>query len=116
MRLHYLSKPFARQLLQGIAKRLVAAALQEAAKKREVSYKDIKKIERGIRRHFHDDISVIVIYLDHHKVPSDPTRKQGTVGCTTAPVDIFSYNSDEVEENLGDIVFSNEGSRPSIAY
>ncbi|KAL3614283.1 hypothetical protein CASFOL_042357 [Castilleja foliolosa] len=36
-----------------IAKRLVAAAMQEAAKKREFRCKDIKKIERGIRRHFH---------------------------------------------------------------
>ncbi|KAK4401731.1 putative protein phosphatase 2C 63 [Sesamum angolense] len=60
----------------GIAKRLVAAALQEAAKKREVRYKDIKKIERGIRRHFHDDITVVVIYLDHHKSSSKPNQNK----------------------------------------
>jgi serine/threonine protein phosphatase PrpC len=115
----YLSDDAAVQIVSkypraGIAKRLVAAALQEAAKKREVSYKDIKKIERGIRRHFHDDISVVVIYLDHHKNSSDPKRKQSTVGCTTAPVDIFSYNSDEVGEHLGDKIFPNEVSRPRI--
>jgi serine/threonine protein phosphatase PrpC len=92
----------------GIAKRLVVAALQVAAKKREVSYKDIKKIDRGVRRHFHDDITVIVIYLDHHKSSSKSARKQGTVGCTASPVDIFSYNSDEAVENTGDRIFPNE--------
>ncbi|PKA48154.1 putative protein phosphatase 2C 60 [Apostasia shenzhenica] len=48
----------------GIARRLIKAALKEAAKKREMRYSDLKKIDRGIRRHFHDDISVIVVFLD----------------------------------------------------
>ncbi|KAF2617797.1 hypothetical protein F2Q68_00041545 [Brassica cretica] len=26
-------------------------------------YSDLEKIERGIRRHFHDDITVIVVFL-----------------------------------------------------
>jgi pyruvate dehydrogenase phosphatase len=42
----------------------VKSALQEAAKKREMRYSDLKGIERGIRRHFHDDITVVVVYLD----------------------------------------------------
>ncbi|XP_021854801.1 probable protein phosphatase 2C 60 [Spinacia oleracea] len=52
----------------GSAKRLVKTALQEAAKKREMRYSDLKKIERGVRRHFHDDITVIVIYLDSNLI------------------------------------------------
>lgn len=48
----------------GSAKRLVKVALQEAAKKREMRYSDLKKIDRGVRRHFHDDITVIVVFLD----------------------------------------------------
>ncbi|XP_048601895.1 probable protein phosphatase 2C 46 isoform X1 [Brassica napus] len=48
----------------GIARRLVKMALQAAAKKREMRYTDLKKIERGVRRHFHDDITVVVIFLD----------------------------------------------------
>ncbi|KAJ4714127.1 putative Protein phosphatase 2c [Melia azedarach] len=52
----------------GSARRLVKAALQEAAKKREMRYSDLKKIDRGVRRHFHDDITVIVIFLDSHLV------------------------------------------------
>ncbi|XP_021826413.1 probable protein phosphatase 2C 48 [Prunus avium] len=48
---------------KGIARKLVEAALQEAAKKREVRYSDLRKIERGVRRHFHDDISVVVVFL-----------------------------------------------------
>nr|GFA72717.1 probable protein phosphatase 2C 38 [Tanacetum cinerariifolium] len=48
----------------GIARRLVKAALQIAAKKREMRYSDLKKIDRGVRRHFHDDITVVVMFLD----------------------------------------------------
>ncbi|OVA18216.1 Protein phosphatase 2C (PP2C)-like domain [Macleaya cordata] len=52
----------------GIARRLVKAALQLAAKKREMRYSDLKKIERGVRRHFHDDITVIVLFLEPHVI------------------------------------------------
>ncbi|KAF8410169.1 hypothetical protein HHK36_002691 [Tetracentron sinense] len=85
----------------GIAKRLVRAALQEAAKKREMRYDDIKRIEKGIRRHFHDDITVIVMYLDHHQgSPNGRVKEHSTVDCTTSPVDIFSLNADEAEDPL----------------
>ncbi|XP_078430015.1 putative protein phosphatase 2C 38 [Wolffia australiana] len=50
----------------GIARRLVKAALQEAAKKREMRYSDLKKIDRGVRRHFHDDITVVVLFFDNN--------------------------------------------------
>lgn len=50
--------------MQGIARKLIKAAMQGAAKKREMRYSDLKKIERGVRRHFHDDITVIVLFLD----------------------------------------------------
>lgn len=60
---------------QGIARRLVKAALQEAAKKREMRYSDLKKIDRGVRRHFHDDITVIVVYLDTNLVSRASTVK-----------------------------------------
>lgn len=53
-------------ILQGIARKLVKSALCEAAKKREMRYSDLKKIDRGVRRHFHDDITVIVLFLDSH--------------------------------------------------
>ncbi|KAL6531913.1 hypothetical protein OROMI_028276 [Orobanche minor] len=52
----------------GSARRLVKKALQEAAKKREMRYSDLKKIDRGVRRHFHDDITVVVVFLDSHLV------------------------------------------------
>lgn len=47
-----------------MAKKLVKTALQEAARKREMRYSDLKKIEAGVRRHFHDDITVMVVFLD----------------------------------------------------
>lgn len=40
------------------------AALREAAKKREMRLSDLQKIEEGVRRHFHDDITVIVVFLN----------------------------------------------------
>ncbi|KAG2730066.1 hypothetical protein I3760_01G276100 [Carya illinoinensis] len=52
----------------GIARKLVKTALCDAAKKREMRYSDLKKIDRGVRRHFHDDITVIVLFLDSHLI------------------------------------------------
>ncbi|XP_010526813.1 PREDICTED: probable protein phosphatase 2C 46 [Tarenaya hassleriana] len=54
----------------GVAQRLVKTALHDAAKKREMRYSDLKKIERGVRRHFHDDITVVVVFLDSNLVSS----------------------------------------------
>ncbi|KAI4364496.1 hypothetical protein MLD38_020578 [Melastoma candidum] len=54
----------------GSAKRLVKAALQEAARKREMRYSDLRKIDKKVRRHFHDDITVIVLFLNHDLVAS----------------------------------------------
>lgn len=81
--------------LQGIAKRLVRAAVQEAARKKEMRYKDIKRLEKGVRRHFHDDITVIVIYLDHPQGLPRQFKSNFVLNCTSAPIDIFSLNSDE---------------------
>ncbi|KAF6171060.1 hypothetical protein GIB67_014640 [Kingdonia uniflora] len=69
----------------GIARKLVKAALREAAKKREMRYSDLKKIERGVRRHFHDDITVIVLFLDPYPVnkstlPSSTISIRASVG------------------------------------
>lgn len=54
----------------GSAKRLVKAALQEAARKREMRYSDLRKIDKKVRRHFHDDITVIVLFLNHDLISS----------------------------------------------
>ena len=53
------------------------AALLEAAKKREMRYSDLKKIDRGVRRHFHDDITVIVVFLDSNLVSRAATGSRG---------------------------------------
>lgn len=55
----------------GIARRLVKAALREAAKKREMRLADLQKIEQGTRRHFHDDITVIVVFLNHKLIDNN---------------------------------------------
>lgn len=59
---------------QGIARKLVKSALREAAKKREMRYSDLKKIDRGVRRHFHDDITVIVLFLDSYLISRSSSR------------------------------------------
>lgn len=61
--------------MQGSAKRLVKTAMHEAAKKREMRYSDLRKIDRGVRRHFHDDITVIVLFLDSNLVSRASTAK-----------------------------------------
>lgn len=52
-------------LIQGSARRLIKAALQEAARKREMRYSDLTKIDKKVRRHFHDDITVIVLFINY---------------------------------------------------
>ena len=52
----------------GSAKRLIKAALQEAARKREMRYSDLRSIDKKVRRHFHDDITVIVLFLNHNLI------------------------------------------------
>ncbi|KAL0855398.1 hypothetical protein Bca101_060551 [Brassica carinata] len=58
----------------GSAKRLIKAALQEAARKREMRYSDLKKIDKKVRRHFHDDITVIVVFLNHDLISRGQTN------------------------------------------
>ncbi|KAJ4880718.1 putative protein phosphatase 2C 63 [Raphanus sativus] len=82
----------------GIARKLVRAALEEAARKREMRYGDIKKIAKGVRRHFHDDISVVVVYLDQQKSTSSSNARLIQKGGITAPPDIYSLRSDEAEQ------------------
>ncbi|GJR02458.1 probable protein phosphatase 2C 63 [Tanacetum coccineum] len=84
----------------GIAKRLIRAAIEVAAKKREMRYDDIKRIEKGVRRHFHDDITVVVLYLDHEQGWSNGISKfqnDNNSDCITTPLDIFTFNSDNAD-------------------
>ncbi|XP_073298004.1 probable protein phosphatase 2C 38 isoform X1 [Primulina huaijiensis] len=64
---------------QGVAKKLVKAALRVAAKKREMRYSDLKKIDRGVRRHFHDDITVVVVFIDPSAMNRGATCVSSTV-------------------------------------
>ncbi|ERN17098.1 probable protein phosphatase 2C 25 [Amborella trichopoda] len=69
----------------GIARRLVRTALQEAARKREMRYSDLKKVDKGIRRFFHDDISVVVIYIDHELLGANmPVPELSVIGFVDA--------------------------------
>lgn len=49
----------------GVARRLLKTALNAAAKKRQMGYDELKKIDKGDRRFYHDDITVVVIFINH---------------------------------------------------
>ena len=62
--------------IQGSARRLIKAALQEAARKREMRYSDLTKIDKKVRRHFHDDITVIILFLNYDLLVKGAARGQ----------------------------------------
>ncbi|KAJ9560713.1 hypothetical protein OSB04_005873 [Centaurea solstitialis] len=74
----------------GSARRLIKVALQEAAKKREMRYSDLKKIDRGVRRHFHDDITVVVLFLDSNLVSSSSSVRTPNLSIKGAGVNLPS--------------------------
>ncbi|VFQ75318.1 unnamed protein product [Cuscuta campestris] len=88
---------------RGIAKRLARAAVSEAAKKREMKSQDIRRIEKGTRRCYHDDITVVVVYLDHSQSSQNGKAMEGrdynNSFCTATPVDIYSLNSEQAKDS-----------------
>lgn len=54
-----------------------------------MGYADLKKVEKGIRRFFHDDITVVVIFLDHESIgekkASAPELSIRSFADTTSP-------------------------------
>lgn len=85
--------------MQGSARRLVKAALQEAAKKREMRYSDLKKIDRGVRRHFHDDITVVVVFLDSNLVSRASSARGPTLSLRGSGVNIPAKTATTMELN-----------------
>nr|GEW73027.1 probable protein phosphatase 2C 68 [Tanacetum cinerariifolium] len=49
---------------EGIARRLVKSAMIEAARKQKRKYNAVKKLAEGKRRTVHDDITVVVVFID----------------------------------------------------
>lgn len=47
--------------------------MTRAAKKGKTSYDLLKKYEKGDRRFYHDDISVVVIFIDHEMLDNKVT-------------------------------------------
>ncbi|GAB4846926.1 hypothetical protein Ancab_025936 [Ancistrocladus abbreviatus] len=80
----------------GIAKQLARAAVQEAAHKIGLTYEDMGKIEKDLRRHFHDDITVIVVYLDNAPSHANSRGKDHSdLDFCNTPVDVFSIHAGE---------------------
>lgn len=49
----------------GVAKRLIIAALLEFIKVTKIEYTDFVQMGKGNRRSFHDDITVVVVFIDN---------------------------------------------------
>lgn len=85
-----------------MAKRLIKAALIEAAKSKNISYEEVLETPRGARRACHDDITVIVIYLDQLDVSSltdIPRHSDFSTHSTAPPIDIFPSNTSITDES-----------------
>eukprot|EP00249_Psilotum_nudum_P018355 c26762_g6_i1 orf=524-727(+) len=59
-----------------------------------MKFTDLNKIEKGYRRNFHDDITVVVVYLDHdlinknaESIPQRPVNHMVNV-----PIDVCTPN------------------------
>ncbi|KAJ8492961.1 hypothetical protein OPV22_014682 [Ensete ventricosum] len=82
----------------GSARRLIKAALQEAAKKREMRYSDLKKIDRGVRRHFHDDITVIIVFLDSNLVSRANSLRGPSLSTNLHDLAVDCINREELQQ------------------
>lgn len=77
-----LLKPFAVfffSVSQGIARRLIITALEKAARTRQVAYDEIKKLDQGVRRHVHDDITIVVVFIDYDTFDNGNTAPELSV-------------------------------------
>lgn len=79
--------------MQGIAKRLIRKALAKAAKNKKISYEALQ--DHNNRRAFHDDITVIVVFLDHRR-PKQDMRPESYRGFTDRVTlsDFATFNQD----------------------
>ncbi|KAL3841196.1 hypothetical protein ACJIZ3_025787 [Penstemon smallii] len=57
----------------GIAKRLLIHAMDKAARKRNIPYDEMTKLDRGVRRHVHDDITIVVTFIDNEVLDNNKT-------------------------------------------
>lgn len=78
---------------KGIARRLVKAAIVQAAKKREMRYSDLMNIGRDVRRHFHDDITVTVLFFDSNLISNASSRKGPAVSLRGGSIAQLPANS-----------------------
>ncbi|KAL5218741.1 hypothetical protein ABZP36_019425 [Zizania latifolia] len=83
---------------KGVAMRLVRAAQLEAARKKDMKYERIRTIEKGQRRHFHDDITVVVLFLDKCRGKGAARPGHDEIDGTYGPIDVFSLSPDQQED------------------
>ncbi|KAK6149219.1 hypothetical protein DH2020_016744 [Rehmannia glutinosa] len=63
----------------GIARRLLLSAIEKAAKTKRMPYNEIKKLEQGMRRQVHDDITIVVIFIDPETLDSKTSARELSV-------------------------------------
>lgn len=76
----------------GIARRLLVSALEKAGRTRQMPYNEIKKLDQGVRRHVHDDITIVVIFIDHEMLDDEPAAPELSVRGFVDTVGPSSFN------------------------
>jgi pyruvate dehydrogenase phosphatase len=51
--------------VKGAANVLIREVLERAARKKELRYKQMRRMRPNERRYFHDDISVVILFFDN---------------------------------------------------
>lgn len=70
---------------QGIARRLINSAINKAARKDKKRYDEVKRLGKGRRRSIHDDITVVVVFIDEQmNTDIDEVSMRGFANSTTA--------------------------------
>ncbi|GLT38667.1 hypothetical protein SLA2020_128990 [Shorea laevis] len=82
----------------GIAKKLAERALREAAKKRWMHFNKFMKVPKGKRREFHDDITVVVIFIDPELLEREAFAPELSVSGFSDVVRPSSFSVMEMEE------------------
>lgn len=66
--------------MKGAANLLMREVLERAARKKELRYNEMRKMVPYERRYFHDDISVVILYLDNLEAAAAPDENEAQEG------------------------------------
>lgn len=66
--------------------------MEKAGRTRQMAYREIKKLDEGVRRHVHDDITIVVIFIDHDMLDDEPPAPELSIRGFVNSVGPSSFN------------------------